>query len=55
LSYRNLDFSANFQGQAGHSILNRKRGEIIFTNDANLDAELVTNLWRGEGTSNRYP
>jgi hypothetical protein len=44
-----------FQGQTGHSILNRKRGEVIFTNDTNLDAELVTNLWRGEGTSDRYP
>jgi TonB-linked SusC/RagA family outer membrane protein len=53
--YRNFDFSANFQGQTGHSILNRKRGEVIFTNDTNLDAELVTNLWRGEGTSDRYP
>ncbi|MBD3630280.1 TonB-dependent receptor [Cyclobacterium sp.] len=53
--YRNLDFSALFQGQSGYKILNRKRGEIIFTNDTNLDAELANNLWRGEGTSNRYP
>jgi TonB-linked SusC/RagA family outer membrane protein len=55
IAWRNFDFSAFFQGQSGHSILNRKRGEIIFTNDTNLDAELVTNLWRGEGTSNKYP
>jgi hypothetical protein len=55
LTYRNLDFTAAFQGQSGHDILNRKRGEVIFTNDTNLDAELVNNLWRGEGTSNRYP
>ncbi len=54
-TYRYLELTANFQGQMGHDILNRKRGEIIFTNDTNLDAELVTNLWRGEGTSNRYP
>ncbi|MCC5927936.1 MAG: TonB-dependent receptor [Cyclobacteriaceae bacterium] len=53
--YKNWDFAALFQGQAGHSILNRKRGEIIFTNDTNIDAELANNLWRGEGTSNRYP
>ncbi|WP_163379205.1 SusC/RagA family TonB-linked outer membrane protein [Cyclobacterium sp. SYSU L10401] len=53
--YRNLDFSALFQGQSGYKILNRKRGEIIFTNDTNLDAELADNLWREEGTSNRYP
>jgi TonB-linked SusC/RagA family outer membrane protein len=54
-SYRNIDFSAFFQGQAGHEILNRKRGELIYTNDTNLDAELIENLWRGEGTSNKYP
>jgi len=55
VSYKNIDFTANFQGQAGHEILNRKRGEIIFTNDTNLDADLINNLWRGEGTSNIYP
>ena len=55
VSYKNIDFTANFQGQAGHSILNRKRGEIIFTNDTNIDADLANNLWRGEGTSNQYP
>ncbi len=54
-SYRNFDFSALIQGQANYQILNRKRGEIIFTNDTNLDADLATNLWRGEGTSNQYP
>lgn len=53
--YKNFDFSALFQSQRGHSILNRKRGELIFTNDTNLDAELISNLWRGEGTSNIYP
>ncbi len=54
-TYKNLDLSVNFQGQAGHDILNRKRGEIIFTTDTNIDAELATNLWTGEGTSNKYP
>lgn len=54
-SYKNFDVGALVQGQSGYSILNRKRGEIIFTNDTNIDAELANNLWRGEGTSNRYP
>jgi hypothetical protein len=54
-SYKNLGFSALFQSQRGHSILNRKRGELIFTNDTNLDAELISNLWRGDGTSDIYP
>ncbi|MCH7398089.1 TonB-dependent receptor [Belliella sp. DSM 107340] len=53
--YKNWDFSALFQGQSGFSILNRKRGEMIFTNDTNIDANLADNLWRGEGTSNIYP
>ncbi len=55
LAWRNLDFSILFQGQAGNQILNRKRGELIFTNDTNIDAELFNNLWRGNGTSDRYP
>lgn len=54
-TYKNFDFAALVQGQSGYSILNRKRGEIIFTNDTNIDAELANNLWRGEGTSNKYP
>jgi TonB-dependent starch-binding outer membrane protein SusC len=54
-NYRNFGFSTLLQSQMGHSILNRKRGELIFTNDTNLDAELINNLWRGEGTSNVYP
>lgn len=55
LSYRNFDFSVNIMGQGGNKILNRKRGEIIWTNDTNIDAELANNLWNGEGTSNKYP
>jgi hypothetical protein len=54
-TYKRLSVSATFQGQKGNKILNRKRGEIIFTTDANLDAELVNNLWDGEGSSDKYP
>lgn len=54
-SWKDLEFSTLIQGQSGHKILNRKRGEIIFTNDTNIDADLATNLWRGEGTSDKYP
>jgi hypothetical protein len=42
-------------GQSGNKILNRKRGEIIWTADGNMDADLATNRWHGEGTSNKYP
>jgi TonB-dependent starch-binding outer membrane protein SusC len=55
LSYMNFDFSANLYGQMGNKILNRKRGEIIWTADGNMDADLATNRWHGEGTSDIYP
>lgn len=55
MNYKNFDFSVNMYGQAGNKILNRKRGEIIFTQDTNMDADLAINRWHGEGTSNTYP
>jgi TonB-linked SusC/RagA family outer membrane protein len=55
VTWKSLSLAVDFQGQSGHEILNRKRGEVIFTNDTNIDADLATNLWRGEGTSNIYP
>ncbi|WP_026473471.1 SusC/RagA family TonB-linked outer membrane protein [Alkaliflexus imshenetskii] len=55
LKYRNLDLSVTMMGQSGNKILNRKRGEMIWTNDGNLDADLAKNRWHGEGTSNKYP
>jgi hypothetical protein len=55
VNYKNLEFSANVSGQSGNKILNRKRGEIIWTPDLNMDADLAINRWHGEGTSNKYP
>jgi len=55
ISYKNFDFSVNVSGQSGNKILNRKRGEVIFTSDTNMDADLAINRWHGEGTSNSYP
>lgn len=55
VNYKAFDFSLSFYGQSGNKILNRKRGEIIFTNDTNMDADLAINRWHGEGTSNTYP
>ena len=54
VSYKNFDFSIAVFGQTGNEILNRKRGEVLFTNDTNMDADLVINRWHGEGTSNTY-
>ena len=55
VSYKNIDFSVNVSGQSGNKILNRKRGEVIYTSDTNMDADLAINRWHGEGTSNAYP
>ncbi len=55
ISFKGFDLSANFYGQSGNKILNRRRGEVIFTNDTNMDAELAQNRWHGEGTSNSFP
>ena len=55
VNYKNFEFSASLMGQTGNKILNRKRGEMIWTSDGNLDADLAINRWNGEGTSNSYP
>jgi TonB-linked SusC/RagA family outer membrane protein len=54
-SWKHFDFSANMLGQTGNKILNRKRGEVIWTADQNMDADLALNRWHGDGTSNKYP
>jgi TonB-linked SusC/RagA family outer membrane protein len=54
-SYKDFDLSVSMMGQSGNKILNRKRGEFIWTNDTNMDADLAKNRWHGEGTSNKYP
>jgi TonB-linked SusC/RagA family outer membrane protein len=55
IKFQYFEFSANLLGQSGNKILNRKRGEVIWTADANMDADLAINRWHGEGTSNKYP
>src|SRR5690606_22374065 len=55
ITYKNFDLSVAVFGQTGNEILNRKRGEVLFTNDTNMDADLAINRWHGEGTSNSYP
>jgi len=55
MDYKNWDFSMSLYGQTGNKILNRKRGEVIWTNDQNMDADLAINRWHGEGTSDSYP
>lgn len=54
-AFKGFDVSVNLMGQSGNKILNRKRGNVIWTSDANVDADLAKNRWHGEGTSNEYP
>lgn len=51
-SYRNFDFSMDFQGQGGNKIYNLK--EIVRPALYNFEAH-VYDYWRGEGTSNSEP
>ncbi len=53
-TYKGFELSVSLMGQSGNKILNRKRGQVIFTTDANVDADLAVNRWHGEGTSNSY-
>lgn len=53
--FRQFELSASLMGQRGNKILNRKRGEVIWTPDGNMDADLAKNRWHGEGTTNEYP
>lgn len=55
INWKNFEFSASMMGQTGNKILNRKRGEVIWTPDLNMDADLAKHRWHGEGTSNKYP
>lgn len=55
IAYKGFELAASFYGQAGNKILNRKRGQYVWTNDTNVDADLAVNRWHGEGTSNKYP
>ncbi|MCC7318173.1 MAG: TonB-dependent receptor, partial [Bacteroidales bacterium] len=55
VKYMDFDASVSIYGQMGNKILNRKRGEVIWTSDGNLDADLAENRWYGEGTSDQYP
>lgn len=55
VNYKEFSLSANFQGQGGNKILNRKRAEIIWTQDTNIDADLATHFWTEDGSTNKYP
>ncbi len=55
VKFLDFDLSVSVYGQVGNKILNRKRGEVIWTSDGNMDADLAVNRWHGAGTSDKYP
>ncbi|UII28555.1 TonB-dependent receptor [Fulvivirga maritima] len=55
VNYKNLSLTASFQGQGGNKILNQKRTNVRTTQDTNIDADLATHFWNGEGSTNSYP
>ncbi len=52
LSYKNFDFTSDFQGQGGNKIFNGK--EIIRPDPYNFESRYL-NFWNGDGTSNSEP
>ena len=55
IKYKHFALNVVFSGVSGNQILNRKRGEVVFTNDTNIDADYAINRWTGEGSTNSYP
>jgi TonB-linked SusC/RagA family outer membrane protein len=55
LEYKGLEFSVVLQGVSGNKIFDYRRTFIDQYGAINIDANLATNLWTGEGTSNSYP
>lgn len=52
LTYKNFDFTSDFQGQGGNKIFNGK--EIIRPDPYNFESRYL-NFWNGDGTSNSEP
>lgn len=52
LTYKNFDFTSDFQGQGGNKIFNGK--EIIRPDPYNFERRYL-NFWNGDGTSNSEP
>jgi TonB-linked SusC/RagA family outer membrane protein len=55
LEYHGFDMNLVLQGQAGNKILNMNRARRLWYSDMNGDKNFVTNLWTGDGSTNKYP
>lgn len=55
LNYKKFELNIALQGQAGNKILNMNRAYRYLYGEENGDAQLITHLWTGPGTTNSYP
>ena len=55
LEYKGFEFSVVLQGVYGNKIFDYRRTFIDQYGAINIDADLATHLWTGEGSSNKYP
>ena len=55
LSYKNIDFLANFYGTFGNDIFNTTLGRYSGAGGENVYAGTYNKVWHGEGTSNFLP
>jgi TonB-linked SusC/RagA family outer membrane protein len=55
LDWKSFDLGLFFQGVGGNKILNNNRTFRQKFPDINGDEELLTHLWTGEGSTNKYP
>lgn len=55
LEYKGLEFSMVFQGVSGNKVFDYRRTFINQYGAINIDADLATHFWTGEGSSNNYP
>lgn len=54
-TWKGLDFSASFYGQAGGKLYNRKRALRYAQGNYNFDHDQYVNRWTGPGSTNKYP
>lgn len=55
MSYKNLDFTANFYGTVGNDIFNKTKGMYSGVSGQNVWAGTLQEAWHGEGTSTDIP
>lgn len=55
ISYKNIDFLANFYGTIGNDVFNTTKARYSGAGGENVYAGTYNSVWHGEGTSNSLP